>query len=484
MTSFRLAFFITSIYLITFIITFILDHMINFIFSITTYFDLPIKGIVINILTVLKKSRYYLKNALIIFFIFTLFEFMIKKYEWFSKSATLMHVFQTLIIWIGFLSLFLFLEKLIMNMLASMLREKSFENRILETNSKTFLFKKLILISQTKNESDKKLLIESFSNKFDSGLFLKFSDLDYVSEKAAENMIESIFAGFKVKNIKYELIKEIFIENPNEVFFYLYGHYEEDYKEKEIDYDTLVTRYKELMEDRCNVEDSLEDRENIIGKLDFIFISGLFIISIIFLMYLLNVDYKIYLAGVGPIILGASWLFTDTIKELYNCFVFHLINHIYDCGDRLIINSLELIVKEVDLLYTKFLNINNRAIYIPTRILINTPIQNIRRSKEQYDVIDIDISENTSYSSVIQFKENLHKKFQDNIFNKLFTGDVQVRNYEVKFGNVVLEIGIQHKYNFQSIVDKLKRRQEAIKAIIEVLDSSGISYKNNFVCTG
>ncbi|KAF7698643.1 Mechanosensitive ion channel protein 9 [Cucumispora dikerogammari] len=484
MSSFRVAFFITAIYLVGYIMTYTLDNMVNVIFSLTELLDLQVKGILVNILTVLKQSRFHLRNALVTFFTFYLYEYMKKEYQWFSKNNSREHVLQTLFVWFAFLSLVLFIEKLIVNMLASTLRHESFENRILDTNSKTFVFKKMILISQADSESDKKILLESFTNQFDSGLFLKFSDLDYVSDNAAENIIESIFAGLNVKTLNFATIKKIFPENPDEVFYFLFGHFKDDYRKTEIDYEVLVERYRQLMEDRNNVEHSLNDRESIMGKLDFIFISGLSLLSVIFLMYLFNVDYKVYLAGLGPVMLGISWLFTDTIKELYSCFVFHLINHIYDCGDRLVINSIELIVKKVNLLYTKFVNINNRTVYIPTRNLINTQIENIRRSKEQFDVIEIDIDDSTKYDVIIKFKESLEKTLKTDEFNKQFTGKVQVRNFSNKFGNMYLETGIQHSSNFQSINQKFKRREKAIAVIVETLNSTGISYKPGFMCSG
>jgi small-conductance mechanosensitive channel len=71
-----------------------------------------------------------------------------------------------------------------------------------------------------------------------------------------------------------------------------------------------------------------------------------------------------------------------TAAELFGACILVFIKHPYDIGDRVTINSRELIVDKISLLYTEFRRIDNNAlVQIPNNVNNANWIDNITKSK-------------------------------------------------------------------------------------------------------
>ena len=481
--SLKAALYISACYSIVILENMILDNLISILMLIFYFFDVNLEGFVIDFLVVVKNSSSDMKKAFIAFSIFYLTHKVSNTYVFFAPKISIFHFFHTLCFWYGCMSVILFFKKLILNYLTTNLRKASYKGRIWDTNYKTFIFKKLDLVAEAYEEhSDVDWVIKNISNNYDSGSYLKYTDLKLDTEERGNEVCERIFSRLKVENLNYQFIMNIFPDNYNEVSRFLNGQEVTNTKEFLINKEKLQIIVYDLAKDRNDLNGSLKDRENILEKLNYVLTVIIYFFGIIILMILLDVNYKIFFGSIGPVFVSLSWIFQDNIKDLYKCFVFHLASHVYDCGDRVIIGTDDLIVKKVDLLYTEFLNPDNRVVFIPTVSLLNVPINNVRRSKKQFEQISIDVSDQTPYKSIISMRNELIKELQK--YPNFFTGVVKIRNVTSQGNNSIVLVALQHKYNFQILDDRLKRRELSLKCVENSLKKCNISYSNGFVCVG
>ncbi|KRH93821.1 Mechanosensitive ion channel [Pseudoloma neurophilia] len=472
---YRETMFFSLTYVIFIASTIMMDYNLYVFASTLSSFDIKIEGFVADFLEVLKLYSYYMRNFFAASCIFIVANVLIAPYKFKASSITPTHLFLTFIFWFACLSAILFIEKCVVNFLTSEMKKSSFRNRIWDANFKTFVFKKLAAIAEAvpRGESEKQKAISSVSNEFDPGYFLRHNDLDLNSEQKAADIAESIFAYLGIEKIDYKKIEEFYGERADEIMTYL-GNSSKSPEEIVINYDILKSRAIELYRERKAISQSLEDRDSIIRKLDNILLCGVFFLSFIGFLLLLNVDYKFYLASIGPFLFAFSWIFQDNIKDLYKCFVFHLLSHPYDVGDRVIIENEEFVVEKIDLLYTTFLDNNNKVSYMPNTTLVLKKIENIRRTKNQCEAVEVKIPASTKYSKLDEIHKNLEKNCSKN--DIIFTGHAFIREIVQEDDKLKLILSIEHRGNFQDLGEMQKRRIRCIELVQESLSKSGVSY--------
>lgn len=480
---YRETLFFSLTYVIFIASTIMMDYNLYMIASTLSSFDVKIEGFVADFLEVLKLYAYYLRNFFASACIFVVANILISPYQFKTTNITPVHIFLTFIFWFACLSAILFIEKCIVNFLTSEMKKSSFRNRIWDANFKTFVFKKLAAIAEAipKGESEKEAAIKSVQNEFDPGYFLRHNDLDLNSPEKAANIAESIFAYLELEQLDYDKIQDFYGDSADEIIVYL-SNSSKPPKTVVIDFETLKSRAIELYRERKDISQSLLDRDSIIRKLDFILLTGVFFLSFLGFLLLLNVDYKFYLASVGPFLFAFSWIFQDNIKDLYKCFVFHLISHPYDVGDRVLIDNIDLVVEKIDLLYTTFLDNNNKVSYVPNTSLFLKKIDNIRRTRNQCESMEIKIPGDTNYSKLDDIKNNL----MDNCakYETVYTGNAIIREIVQEEGKLKIILSLEHKGNFQEINQMQKRRIKCIELVEKALKQSSISYDKNINFVG
>lgn len=473
---FRETLFFSLTYAIFIISTIMMDYNLYMIASTFSSFDVKIDGFVADFLEVLKLYSFYLRNFMAASLIFLLANALIEPYRFKTNSITPTHLLMTFIFWFACLSAVLFIEKCIVNFLTSEMKKSSFRNRIWSANFKTFVFKKMAAIAEAtpKGSYEMEQAMSSVQNEFDPGYFLRHNDLDLTTEEKASEVAESIFAYLDVDSLDFQKIKEFFPDNPEDVIDYL-GHSSKKPEDIIIDFEKLKTRAIELSRERKAISNSLLDRDSIIKKLDNILLFCVAFIAIIGLFLLLNVNYKFYLASVGPFLFTFSWIFQDNIKDLYKCFVFHLISHPYDVGDRVGIDEEELVVQKIDLLYTTFLDVDNKVSYVPNTSLFLKKIENIRRTKNQCEPVVVFANSETTFKKLDELQKSISKICSEK--ESTFTGNAVVRNTMDDGGMLKLIISVEHRGNFQDIIEKQKRRQICSDVVLKALKETGVGFK-------
>ncbi|KAF7684378.1 Mechanosensitive ion channel protein Msy1 [Astathelohania contejeani] len=471
--------FFTLSYMTFTIVSLITDKILYISAIALKAFEIKIEGIAAEFLQILQDSRTPLRNSIVSIIIWVLSNKILKKYEFFAKHLDIHHIIMTFVFWYGILSIILFCERFIMNIFTSEIRRSSFRGRIWDTNYKTFIIKKFYMVSEAHDygRHEEAGVIKNTKMDYDTGFFLRYNDLDLSTAEAAKGLAESVFGYLEIIELEYELIQYIFPDNPEEIQNYLHGSKikDEDREDTPISFELFENRCVELQQERVDIARSLYDRDNLLRKLDYILVSGCFFFGIMILFFLFDFDYKIYIASVGPAIFGFGWIFQDTIKDLYSCFVFHLFSHPYDCGDWVVINGQTLLVSRIDLMYTTFMNELGRVAYIPNTAMFSSKIDNIRRSDIQSHEIEMLVDHSTTLNQIDRFKEKMRKFLLEH--TKEFTGKIIIEKAEMAGALIKITMIIEHNSNFQEINLKIKRRDMLIEAIEKILSKAGITHE-------
>lgn len=469
--------FLTCVYILYVIVYFISDNILYICLFILDLFNMSVTEFTVQILQIIRATSYYWTNSLIFWLIFQAHNFLFHKYQWAVGSTDKAFIFVTFVIWVSIWMFVLFVIKFCLTYCTSEIRRRDYRDRIWDINYKTFVFKKLVTISKTDKDGRKKVA-DSMVSDFDPGFYLKHNDIKLSSREDAINLVESIFAYFEIQTLSFEDIKEYFPDNPEEVYEYLADKKIENEKADPIKFERMQDAAIHLQQERSDMLRTLQDRDSIFNKLDLILTTAGTYGCFLILLFLFGIPYQIYLASIGPIFFTFSWIFSDTIKEIYNCFVFLLVKHPYDVGDRVIIDGQEYLVNKTDVLASTFIDLNGKTVYIPTPVLFSKTICNMRRSKKQSESLTLLIDRSTKFKDAIKFRDKLKKALSEE--KKNFTGEVIIRKFEVTEGNLSLTLDIQHTSNFQQANEKLRRRDLCTEIVSKCLSSCGVKYTNSF----
>ncbi|TBU15880.1 hypothetical protein CWI40_050400 [Ordospora colligata] len=436
---------------------------------------------VIEGVQIINSTSWCWKQSFIALFVFLAMSYFSPTYKFKESDVTYWYIFITSMLMYSIFMTIILVEKAIMCFFISEIRMKEYRNRIWEINYKTFVFKKLAAISEA-DPADRKEIADEMQPDIDQGFYLKYNDLKLNSVEAAETVAKSIFGFLEIHELPYEKLKTFFEGNFDEVYLYLSDRQEIlELDNPPIIFEDLKTRAEALYYERVNISKTLQSKDNVINKLDIIlvFIAGY--IGAITVMMILGIDYTELLAAIVPSLMAFSWIFSDSIKDLYNCFVFLLVSHPYDYGDWVVIDGQELYVSSVDLMSSAFVAVNGRLVYIPTTILFDAKIHNIRRSGKQFDEVAILVEKTTPLEKAQSLRDSVGKLLLEN--SKSFSGEIYIKRIEVIMENVKITFAIQHQSNFQDIKKTQERRDELMNMFEKEMNEQGIKHFNSYIFT-
>lgn len=172
------------------------------------------------------------------------------------------------------------------------------------------------------------------------------------------------------------------------------------------------------------------------------------------------------LAAAGTVLLSLSFVFAATAQELLGSCIFLFVkrknssyarNPItlttvidpYDVGDRVDINDNKFVVLHMSLLYTTFRRVDNgKASQVPNNVLNTQWIENVSRSKQMSETINLAVDFGTTFEDIQALKEEMSKfiKSNDRDYSPNFNIEVAGVN---NLDRLELKIGILHKVRLE-----------------------------------
>ena len=150
---------------------------------------------------------------------------------------------------------------------------------------------------------------------------------------------------------------------------------------------------------------------------------------------------------IGTQLAAISFAIATTVQEFLGSCIFVFVKHPYDVGDMVVINDVRMIVEHISLLYSTFKRVDNgRAIQIPNIINNNNWVDNITRSKQMKEQIEISVNAETSFADIETFKMELMAFLSMDENKRDFHHDVDLQITQCKdLKQIDLMIGVVHK---------------------------------------
>jgi hypothetical protein len=150
--------------------------------------------------------------------------------------------------------------------------------------------------------------------------------------------------------------------------------------------------------------------------------------------------------------------------------IFLFVKHPYDVGDRVDITGPEkeqLIVERISLLYTIFVRIDRmQVVQVPNIVLNNLWIENVSRSKAMKEVIDVNVSYDTSFEDIELLRLEMEKFVRHPDNARDFQSDLAIGVASVgDLDKLCLKIAMKHKSNWHNEAVRATRRSKFMCAL-------------------
>lgn len=242
----------------------------------------------------------------------------------------------------------------------------------------------------------------------------------------------------------------------------------------DIVYDEIQEATVNIYENCRDLVKSRQDLAKIVGSLDLclwvVSLSIFYFISV----YLWTKDISV-VASVGTLLLGLSFFFGSSAKNLFESVIFIFATRPYNVGDRVYIDDMNLVVKEIHILSTTFLRSDGQLIYAPNSNLQQKYIHNIRRSPPQSEGVEAYVGFETTPEQIeaLELKMNRFLEYNSRDFN----GTSQLFATEVIDANKIkLVVFITHRSNWQDSGKRWVRRNKFIRNFKENMTALNIMY--------
>ncbi|KAJ4322205.1 hypothetical protein N0V84_004918 [Fusarium piperis] len=226
---------------------------------------------------------------------------------------------------------------------------------------------------------------------------------------------------------------------------------------------------------------SLKDLDSVIKKLDKVFLFIIIVITIIVFISILSGSAAAALGSAGTVVLGLAWVLQATAQEFLQSIIFVFVKHPFDVGDRVTVYGStgdtmmgdDYYVTEISLLYTEFKKMQGHIVQAPNSLLNNLFILNQRRSNGLADVVSLVMRFGTPQHMIDELKERMtdfclanKRDYQPRIITEMRTLD-EVRSCSM---NLIFF----HKTNFQNELLRLNRHNKFVTELMTQMVNIGI----------
>lgn len=385
--------------------------------------------------------------------------------------------------WLAVLCWLIFTEKFMLKIAVTHFGNDVFKGRVEDVNFRMGIIRKLWLYVEAKEKRDSSIFEDDPMDTFglSEGFLVHYSDFSIKTAQEGVDLVETIYAKLEEEAVDHNLFKRLFGENAQGMWEYVQLNIKEEAGKESspISFDELSGFMKNLYQERLDLKRTLYDRDKLLDKLDFVLEICTLSLAAMLIAPIFGIDPKIYLAGIVPIIFGSGWLFADTVKDVFNNFLFLLHEHAYDVGDRIILGADHFVVLRIDLMYTTFTKEDGTVCYIPNKELIKEKIFNIRRSDLQSEGIVVTLRGDLSMKTVREIQDAVKKFLTEN--DKDYTGNIRLKEYTYADQKTRLVFLVEYNANFQEPGPRFKRRNAILETVKQTVKRFNLEYLDEHV---
>ncbi|KAK4142808.1 Mechanosensitive ion channel-domain-containing protein [Dichotomopilus funicola] len=238
----------------------------------------------------------------------------------------------------------------------------------------------------------------------------------------------------------------------------------------DISLDEMIRKVVETGKERKAIAHSMKDISQALAVFDKVLLFVVLIIVIIIFLAVFQSSFIATLTTAGTTLLSLSFVFAVTTQEFLGSCIFLFVKHPYDVGDRVDIVGPEkeqLIVEKISLLYTVFTRIDKmQVVQVPNIVLNNAWVENVTRSKAMKEVIDVNVSFDTSFEDIELLRLELEQFVRAPENNRDFQPDIAIGVGGVgDCDKLTLKIAIKHKSNWHNDAVRATRRSKFMCAL-------------------
>lgn len=239
----------------------------------------------------------------------------------------------------------------------------------------------------------------------------------------------------------------------------------------DISLDEMILTVCEFGRERHSIANSMHDVDQAIHVLDNLLMIVAFILMIFIFVAFFNKNFTTTLATAGTALLSLSFVFAVTCQEVLGSCIFLFVKHPFDVGDRVDIDTNQLVVERISLLFTIFRKVNDHKTTQVPNIVLNTKwIENISRSKAMREQLLIFVNFDTTLEDIQLLKNEMTTFVTDKENNRDFQPDVDIEVTGIhEMNKMELKIEIRHKSNWSNEGVRAARRSKFMCALVLAL---------------
>lgn len=238
----------------------------------------------------------------------------------------------------------------------------------------------------------------------------------------------------------------------------------------DISLDEMIRKVVEISKERKAINHSMKDISQALAVFDRILLFVVLLIVIFIFLAFFQSSFITTLATAGTSLLSLSFVFAVTTQEFLGSCIFLFVKHPYDVGDRVDIVGSEkqqLIVERISLLYTIFNRIDKmQIVQVPNIQLNNLWIENVTRSKAMKEVIDLNVSFDTSFEDIELLRQEMENFVRHPDNSRDFQPDLVIGVGGVNdLDKLTLKVAMKHKSNWHNDAVRATRRSKFMCAL-------------------
>ncbi|WYZ36597.1 hypothetical protein EsH8_II_000103 [Colletotrichum jinshuiense] len=238
----------------------------------------------------------------------------------------------------------------------------------------------------------------------------------------------------------------------------------------DISLDEMTRKVVEIGRERKAITEGMKDIGQALRVFDKVLMFVVLLIVVFIFLAWFQSSFLTTVATAGTALLSLSFVFAVTTQEFLGSCIFLFVKHPYDVGDRVDIVGSEkqqLIVDKISLLYTVFTRIDKmQVVQVPNIQLNNLWIENVSRSKAMKEVIDLNISYDTTFEDLEMLRVEMENFVRHSDNSRDFMPDIAIGVAGVgDLDKLQLKVAIKHKSNWHNDAVRATRRSKFMCAL-------------------
>ncbi|KAL8825499.1 MAG: hypothetical protein Q9191_004384 [Dirinaria sp. TL-2023a] len=239
----------------------------------------------------------------------------------------------------------------------------------------------------------------------------------------------------------------------------------------DISLDEMILTVCEFGRERHSIANSLHDVDQAINVLDKLLCTIVFIMVVFVFVAFLNSSFTTTLATAGTALLSISFVFSGTAQEVLGSCIFLFVKHPFDVLDRVDINTEQLVVERISLLYTVFRKANShKSTQVPNVVLNTLWIENVSRSRAMREELLIYVHFDTTLEDIQLLKQEMQNFVRDKENCRDFQPDIEVEVTGIaEMNKLEVLVEIKHRSNWANETVRAARRSKFMCALVLAL---------------